>query len=800
MDNTPSDASTGASNFIREKIDADLASGKHSKVVTRFPPEPNGWLHIGHAKSICLNFGIAKDYDGDCHLRFDDTNPATEEASYVEAIQRDVRWLGWEWAGEVRYASDYFEAMYAYAESLIKAGKAYVDSASLEEVREARGTVYAPGRATPDRERLPAESLDLFRRMRAGEFPDGAYVLRAKIDMSSTNMLLRDPLLYRIRHAHHYRTGDTWCLYPMYDFAHCLEDSIEHVTHSLCTLEFDNNRAVYDWVLDSGDPPSRPEQTEFARLALGYTVVSKRTLLRLVNEGHVSGWDDPRMPTLAGLRRRGVRPEAIRAFCERVGVAKNNTLVDLELLDHSIRDDLNTEAPRVMAVLRPLKLVLTDWPDGKVDMLDAPLWPEDVGKAGSRALPFSGELYIERDDFAEEPVKGWHRLAPGVEVRLRYGYLITCTEVIKDANGEVVELRGTHDPKSRGGDAPDGRRVKGTLHWVSAAQSLPAEVRLYDRLFAVERPGQIEGVDMLDELNPNSLEVCEGARVEPSLATTKPGERVQFERQGYFAADDDSAAGALVFNRIVGLRDSWAKIAAGGGGNAKAGGKSGDANAQGAGGTHTAGDAARTKSERMAKGTTPEVAASHARDELRAADDELAARHARYANELDLSPTDADLLSGDRALSDFFDAACTAADATPASVARWLLNELPRHASGREHAELPFDAKTFGRFVALVDTGVLTAVGAKKVLAVLASKGGEPAELVDSLGLAAQSDTGALQASIDDVLAAHPDELARFRAGDAKLMGFFMGALMRATGGKADPGKAGELLRASLRG
>lgn len=778
-EDTTADKASRPSSFIRELIDQDLASGKHTRIVTRFPPEPNGWLHIGHAKSICVNFGIAKDYDGDCHLRFDDTNPATEESSYVEAIQRDIQWLGWEWAGEVRFASDYFEYMYDYAESLIKAGKAFVDGSSLEQIRSDRGTVYTPGTHSADRERLPAESLDLFQRMRAGEFADGTYVLRAKIDMANPNMLLRDPLLYRIRHAHHYRTGDTWCIYPMYDFAHCLEDAYEHVTHSLCTLEFDNNRALYDWVLDSADPPSRPEQTEFARLELAYTVLSKRKLLRLVKDGHVQGWGDPRMPTLAGLRRRGVRPEAIRALCDLVGVAKSNSWVDLEKFDFCIRDDLNAEAPRVMGVLQPLKLVITDWPDGKVDALDAPSWPDDVGKSGSRSLPFSGELFVERTDFSEDPVKGWHRLAPGREVRLRYGYLVTCEEVVKDEHGNVVELRCTHDPASRGGTAPDGRRVKGTLHWVSAAQAVPAVVRLYDRLFAVERPGQDDAVDFIDELNPDSLIERTEALVEPSLADAAPGTRVQFERQGFFVLDEDSRPGALVFNRIVSLRDSWGKQAARGGPAEVA--------------------KPRRKAHETPAGTTPERAPSHARDALRAADAELAERHARYLDELGLAAADADVLSGDRALSDFFEAA-VAGHAAPASVARWVLNELLHQLEHCAPADLRFEPASFGRLVSLVDAGSITAAAGKQILAVLAAEGGEPSELVERLGLAKQSDEAALRAEVNAVLAAHPDELTRFRGGEAKLMGFFMGALMRATGGKADPALVSSLLREALKG
>lgn len=780
------DGETRPSNFLSELIEGDLAAGRHAKLVTRFPPEPNGWLHIGHAKSICVNFGLAKTFGGDCHLRFDDTNPATEDVSYVEAIQRDVQWLGWEWSGPVRYASDYFDFLYEYATGLIEAGKAYVDSSSLEQIREGRGTVYEPGTPSKDRERPTEESLDLFRRMKAGEFEDGAYVLRARIDMSSPNMLLRDPLLYRIRHAHHYRTGDDWCIYPMYDFAHCLEDAYEGVTHSFCTLEFDNNRALYDWVLDEGDPPHRPRQTEFARLAVGYTVVSKRKLLKLVEGGYVSGWDDPRMPTLAGLRRRGVTPEAIRDFCDQVGVAKSNTVVDLSLLEHCIRADLNTRAPRVMAVLEPLKLTLIDWPEGKLDTLDAPSWPDDVGLPGSRPVPFSGELLVERGDFAEDPPKGWYRLAPGREVRLRYGYLVTVQEVVKDEAGQVLELRCTHDPDSRGGNAPDGRKVRGTIHWVSAAHALPAEVRLYDRLFATELPGSNDEVDFLDELNPRSLVLVSGARVEPSLADASPGTRVQFERVGFFAADDASAPGALVFNRTVGLRDSWAKLV------------TADAQAKASGATASA-SASKRKPRGAEAGAAPTKAASHARDELRAADPELAARHARYRDELSLPDAEADVLSGDRELSDFFEAALAGHD-DGAAVSRWVVNELLRHLEHRAPSELPFEPEAFGRLVSRVDDGTLSATGGKRLLAALVEGGGDPDALIESLGLRQVSDADALRAQVEEVVAAHPDELARYRGGDTKLMGFFMGQFMRASGGKADPKLAGKLLRDALAG
>ncbi|HEX7070755.1 MAG TPA: glutamine--tRNA ligase/YqeY domain fusion protein, partial [Rhodothermales bacterium] len=488
-------------NFIRAIVDEDVRAGRYERIVTRFPPEPNGYLHIGHAKAIVLNFGIARDFDGICNLRFDDTNPETEDIEYVESIQRDVRWLGYDWDARCYYASDYFEKLYAFAEELIRKGLAYVDSQSEEEIRAGRGTVTEPGKLSPYRERSVEENLDLFRRMRAGEFPDGAHVLRAKGDMASTNMKMRDPLLYRIRHAHHYRTGDDWCIYPMYDYAHPLSDAIEGISHSLCTLEFDNNREVYDWVLDSLFPEPRPHQHEFARFALDYTIVSKRKLLELVKGGYVRGWDDPRMPTLAALRRRGVTPEAIRDLMERVGVAKVNSRTDIAMFEHAIRDDLNFRAPRVMCVLRPLKVVIENFPEGRTDWLDASYWPHDVPKEGTRKVPFTRELYIEQDDFMENPPRRYYRLSPGQEVRLRYGYLITCREVVKDAAGNVVELRCTYDPDSRGGNAPDGRVVRGTIHWVSAAHAVPCEVRLYDRLFKVPDPESGEG-SFLDNLNP----------------------------------------------------------------------------------------------------------------------------------------------------------------------------------------------------------------------------------------------------------------------------------------------------------
>jgi glutaminyl-tRNA synthetase len=546
-------------DFIRDIIDADIAAGRCAEVVTRFPPEPNGYLHIGHAKAIWLNFGVAQEYGGRCHLRFDDTNPIKEEQEYIDAIKRDVRWLGFDWGPHLYYASDYFEQLYDWAEHLIRAGKAYVDDLSAEEMRAMRGSLTEPGRNSPYRDRSVAENLDLFRRMRAGELPNGARVLRARIDMASGNMNLRDPVLYRILHAEHPRTGAKWCIYPTYDFAHGQSDAIEGVTHSLCSLEFEDHRPLYDWLIDNLPVPSRPRQYEFARLNLNYTVLSKRFLTRLVSEGRVSGWDDPRMPTLAGLRRRGVPAATIRDFVQRIGVARANSIVDVAMFEHSVRELLNKTALRRMAVLRPLKLVIENYPAAHTEDLDAVNNPEDPA-SGSRRIPFARELYIERDDFMEEPPKNFFRLSPGREVRLRYAYFVTCREVVKNPAGEVVELICTYDPATRGGNSPDRRKVKATLHWVAATHCLPAEVRLYNPLFTRPDPGV--GGDFMVDLNPHSLVTLGDARVEPSLAASLPGETIQFERQGYFCADLDSSSGHLVFNRTVGLRDSWAKVQA----------------------------------------------------------------------------------------------------------------------------------------------------------------------------------------------------------------------------------------------
>ncbi len=566
MNRNPPDATVGALerdpaagvDFIRAMIAEDVNAGRHGgRVTTRFPPEPNGYLHIGHAKSICLNFGVAGEFGGTCNLRFDDTNPAKEDLEYARAISEDVQWLGFAWSGEPRYASDYFEPLYEYAVHLIADGHAYVDSLPSDEIRRLRGTLTEPGTDSPYRARSIEENLDLFARMRAGEFEDGAHVLRARIDMASPNINMRDPVLYRIRRAHHYRTGDAWCIYPMYDFAHPPSDAIERVTHSLCTLEFEDHRPLYDWLIEHLPVPATPRQVEFARLNLTYTVMSKRKLLQLVQEGRVTGWDDPRMPTIVGMRRRGYTPEAIRAFCDRIGVAKRESMVDVALLEHAVREHLNRTVPRVMGVLNPLRVVVDNYPEGRSEDFDIAINPDDPA-SGARRVPFGRELFIERDDFREDPPKKFFRLAPGREVRLRGAYFVTCTGVIKDAAGEITELHCTYDPATRGGDAQDGRKVKATLHWVSAAHALDVDVRLYDRLFNSESPGA--NGDFLADLNPASLEILAHARVEPSVRGAAPGTRYQFERLGYFCVDADSSPARLVFNRTVTLKDAWGRI------------------------------------------------------------------------------------------------------------------------------------------------------------------------------------------------------------------------------------------------
>jgi glutaminyl-tRNA synthetase len=764
-----------SSNFLTDIIDADLAAGRNGgRVVTRFPPEPNGYLHIGHAKSILLNFGLAARYGGRAHMRFDDTNPTKEETEYVESIQADVKWLGCDWGEHLHFASDYFPRMYACAERLVRDGKAYVDSQPVEAIREQRGSFERPGVNGPHRDRPVAENLALLARMKAGEFADGACVLRAKIDMSHPNVLMRDPLLYRIRHASHHRTGDAWCIYPMYDFAHPIEDAIEGITHSICTLEFETNRELYDWVLDHTGPwDPRPHQHEFARLALGYTVMSKRKLLQLVNERRVAGWDDPRMPTIAGMRRRGVTPEALRDFAELIGVAKNNSVVDIGKFEFAVRADLEARSPRALAVLEPLPITLTDWPEGKVVELEIPWWPTEPARGG-RKVPFGRELLIEREDFSLEPPADWKRLAPGREVRLAGGYVIRCDEVLSDAEGRVTGLRCTHDPGSLGDAGGDRKRVSGTLNWVEASRSLAAEVRLYDRLFAVEQPDAVE--DFLQVLNPASLVIAKGARVEASLAKAAPGDRYQFLRQGYFFADPvDSRPGKPAWNRTIGLKDTW-------------------------------GAKAQPKAEPRARAPKKEPAAAAAaatkkgkaelRAEQRAATPALAAAFDRLQRELGLPADQAELLSADEATVAWFDGA-VAAHPNAASVARWLLNELSGLAAERPLDDLPLKPDAFGRFVALVDAGRATPAAAKALLAHLVASGGEPEARLKALGLEKVEDAGAVAAAVDRALTAQAAEVARYRQGEKKLFGLLVGAAMREAKG-ADAGLVRKILTEKL--
>lgn len=760
-------------NFITDIIDADLAAGRHTHVVTRFPPEPNGYLHIGHAKSICLNFGLAQQYNGRCHLRFDDTNPVTEDTEYVESIANDVAWLGFSWGEHLYYASDYFEQMYGYAQELIRKGLAYVDDQTLEEIRENRGTVTEPGTPSPFRDRSVEENLDLFARMRAGEFPDGSKVLRAKIDMGSVNMLMRDPILYRIKHAEHHRTGDAWNIYPMYDFAHCLEDAIEHITHSICTLEFENNRELYDWVIDNTSVPSRPRQTEFARLNLDYTLMSKRKLLKLVQEGFVEGWDDPRMPTIAGLRRRGFTPEAIRTFAEMIGIARNNNRVDIGKLEFCIRDDLNTKAPRIMAVLKPLRVVITTMQEGEVIALDADLWPHDVPNEGTRRLPLTRTVYIEQDDFSETPPKGWKRLCPGEEVRLRHGFIIRCDEVIRDADGTIVELRCSHDPATLGAEPADGRKIRGVIHWVSADEGVEREVRIYDRLFTVPDPEENADIPFTEYINPASLVVAT-AIVEPAFANPSLGAHFQFERTGYFYVDPVSSerAGAPVFHRVVTLRDSWAKAAA-------------------------PVDTSRTRRAEPAKPRSSDAPKVSERERARAEDPALAARYQALVD-AGVHSEQADVLSTDDALASFY-RDVVAAGAPAEHAGRWVVNEVARARRERTGGDA-LQADALAALIALVEEGRMTVAAGREVLVVLLDEGGVPEEIMAAKGLERVSDDGALSALIDEVLAGLPDEVVRYREGRTNLIGFFVGKVMQQSGGSADAARVRELLQARLAG
>lgn len=760
-------------DFLRAIINEDLRTNKYNgKVITRFPPEPNGFLHIGHAKSICLNFGIARDYKGGiCHLRFDDTDPTKEEIFYVNSIQEDVKWLGFDWHDKMFFASDYFEKLYNYAIELIKMGKAYVCELSDPEIKEYRGTVTEVGKESPYRNRPDEESLDLFKRMRAGEFKDGEMVLRAKIDMSSPNMKMRDPLLYRIRHANHYRLGEEWCIYPMYDFAHCLSDYIEGITHSICTLEFENNRELYDWILDELNlEPPRPYQHEFARLNLNYTVMSKRKLLELVEKKYVSGWDDPRLHTISGLRRRGYTPESIRNFCESIGIAKANSTVDMAQLEFSIRDDLNKKVPRVLCVLRPLKVVIENYPEGKVEMLDASYYPHDVPLEGSRVLPFSKELYIEADDFMEDPPKGYYRLAPGKEVRLRHAYIIKCEKAIKDdKTGEVKELRCTYYPDTKSGEDTSGKKVKGTIHWVSAEHAVPIEVRLYDRLFLEEFP---EGLD--DSLNPDSLEILNNSLIEPSVAKDEPGSRYQFERQGYFYYDPQSSTKEkIVFNRIVQLKDSWTK-------QAKAPAEE----------VEKEKPVPKKQAEKPAQAEAPKIETV----ELTV---EQEVRLMNYQENLKLTADDSLILARDDKLSAFFESALKVYN-NPSTIANWVINELLRELKDKNIDDLSFSASEVAELVQLIDNDTISGKIAKDVFAEMLEKGGSPEAIVEEKGLKQISDPAKLEPVICKIIKNNPDNVAKYKEGKTNLFGFFVGQVMKETGGRANPKLVNDLIKEKL--
>lgn len=748
-------------DFLRTIVEEDLKSGKYKEIHTRFPPEPNGFPHIGHAKSIAINFGIARDYHGRCNLRMDDTNPTTEDTRYVEALKDAVQWLGFEWDNSVRYTSDYFPKLYDYAVELIKMGKAYVDSLTEEEIREYRGTVTEPGRRSKYAERSVEENLDLFERMKKGEFKDGEHVLRAKIDMSAANMKMRDPLLYRIRHAHHYRAGDAWHVYPMYDFAHCLSDYIEGITHSICTLEFENNRDIYDWVLDELNlTPPRPYQHEFARLSINYTVMSKRLLLELVNKGRVSGWDDPRLPTIAGYRRRGYTPESILNFCDSIGIAKANSTVDVSQLEFCIRDDLNTKVPRVMCVLDPLKVTIENY-DGNEE-LDGPYYPDDVPKEGSRKIPFSREIYIERDDFTENPPKGYYRLTPEQPVRLRHAYIITCKEVIKDADGKITEIKAEYHPDSKSGSDTSGIKVKSAIQWVDAESAKRVEVRLYDRLFKDEAP---EG---LEDINPDSLKVIKDALIEPAVITDKPDVRFQFERQGYFYADPvDYTDEAPVFNKIVGLKDSWSK--------------------------KTKAPEKAPRGERKPQAKTVQI-----EGEIAPMSETEQARFDRYTAELKLNSEVANTLARDEKLSGFYEEALAVLE-SPVTLANIVANEVARELKEKQSDALKFSAEKIAELVKMIDDETISTKIAKQVFEEMAQTGEDPVQIVEAKGLVQISDPAVILPIIEEVIASNPDNVAKFKAGNTKLLGFFVGQVLKTTGGKANPQVVNELVAEKLK-
>ncbi len=740
-------------NFLQTIVEKDLQSGKYKEIITRFPPEPNGFPHIGHAKSIFINFGIARDYNGHCNLRMDDTNPTKEDTQYVEALKDAVLWLGYKWEGNIHFTSDYFTQIHKYAIKLITMGKAYVDSVDEEKMRELRGTVTEAGKRSKYAKRTVAENLDMFERMRKGEFKDGEHVLRAKIDMSAANMKMRDPLMYRIRHTEHFRTGNKWCIYPMYDFAHSLSDYIEGVSHSICTLEFENNRDIYNWVLDTLDlTPPRPYQHEFARLGINYTVMSKRKLLELVKGKYVDGWDDPRLPTIAGLRRKGYTPESIVTFCEKVGIAKANSMVDISQLEFTIRADLNTKVPRVMCVLDPLKITLVNYKE-KGEKLDASYYPDDVPKKGSRALPFSREIYIERDDFEENPPKGYFRLTPEQPVRLKHGYIIACKEIIKDINGCITEIKAEYYPTSQSGSDSSGIKVKSAIHWVSADTAKRVEVRLYDRLYSSEIPESIE------DLNPNSLKVITDALIEPAVVNEKPDERFQFERQGYFYADPiDYTDEKPVYNKIVGLKDSWGK---------------------------------KTK-------VTPQK--SQTKEKKEQIDGEVVAMTPeqeklfdRYKKELKLNGEIANTLARDADLSAFFEMALKVLY-SPINLANIITNEVAREIKQSSKDSLKFTPNQIAELIKMVDKATISNKIAKQVFEEMVTSGANPKEIVEKRGLLQISDPDHIGRVIDEIIEKNYENLEKFRAGNKKLLGFFVGQVLKATGGKANPKLVNQLL------
>ncbi len=747
-------------DFLRLKVEEDLKSGKYKKVITRFPPEPNGFPHIGHAKSIHINFGIARDYHGVCNLRMDDTNPTTEDTKYVEALKDAVQWLGFKWEGDVRYTSDYFHQLYTYAQELVKMGKAYVDSLNEEEIREYRGTVTQPGRRSKYAQRSIEENLDLLERMKQGEFKDGEHVLRAKIDMSAANMKMRDPLLYRIRHAHHYRAGDEWAIYPLYDFGHCLSDYIEGVSHSICTLEFENNRDIYDWILDTLKlEPPRPYQHEFARLGINYTVMSKRKLLELVDGNYVNGWDDPRLPTIAGYRRRGYTPESIRNFCDQIGIAKANSTVDVSQLEFCIRDDLNQKAPRVMCVMDPIKVTIENYQGS--EEIDAAYYPHDVPKEGSRKIPFSNVIYINRDDFSENPPKGYNRLTLDQSVRLRHAYIISCKEVIKDEKGNIIEIIAQYNPNSKSGSDTSGIKVKSAIQWVEATSAKQIEVRLYDRLYKNEAP------ESLEDLNPDSLKIIKNALVEPAVITDKIDERFQFEREGYFYADPiDYTDENPVFNKIVGLKDSWAK------------------------------KTTKTKEKPKAEvKVAPKQTIVHGEEAAMTSEQERLFQ--KYTTELSLNKEVSNILARDELLSNFFEQALKQCN-SPVGLANIVANEVAKELKEKEISELKFTANDIADLVKMVDEETISSKIAKQVFEEMVQTGLSPSKIVEDKGLIQISDPAQILPIINEVIANNPDNVTKYKAGNQKLFGFFVGQVLKATGGKANPKVVNELITQQL--